>query len=101
MTFNGFVVQDAGEYKPVQNFILIGWGSIGQLVLDALSTNNINRLIAEREFPSIRSVSGGGVLATGWEFPNSVMANGVPFISANTGLPSIKLGGIVEPFPAP
>jgi hypothetical protein len=43
-------------------------------------------------------VSGAGVLATGWEFPDAVMANEVPYISANSGLPSIKVGGVVEPY---
>ena len=41
------------------------------------------------------------MLATGWEFPDSVMADGVPYISATTGSPSIKVGGIVEPYPLP
>jgi hypothetical protein len=41
-------------------------------------------------------VSGSGVLATNWEFPDSVMANDVPYISATSGLPSIKINGVVE-----
>ena len=49
-------------------------------------------------FSSIGSVSGAGVLATAWEFPDAVMANNVPYISANTGLPSIKVNGVVEPY---
>jgi len=43
-------------------------------------------------------VSGSGVLATGWKFPDEVMADGVPYISATNGLPSIKIGGVVEPY---
>jgi hypothetical protein len=39
------------------------------------------------------------VLATGWQFPNAVMSNNVPYISANSGLPSIKINGVVEPYP--
>ena len=34
----------------------------------------------------------------GWEFPDAVMADGVPYISASTGMPSIKVAGIVEPY---
>jgi len=52
-------------------------------------------------FSSIGSVSGNGVLATGWEFPDAVMVDGVPYISANSGLPSIKVGGVVETYTHP
>jgi hypothetical protein len=39
------------------------------------------------------------VLNTGWEFPDSVMCDGVPYISASTGKPAIKIDGKVEPYP--
>jgi len=41
---------------------------------------------------------GAGVLATGWEFPDALMANSVPYISATTDSPSIKVNGVVEPY---
>jgi hypothetical protein len=79
----------------------MGWGSIGQLVLDSVSSNNIIAPVSAGGFSSVGTVSGAGVLATGWEFPDAVMADGVPYISASTGLPSIKINGVVQPYPRP
>ena len=95
VTFNGFAMQEAGSPTPVPALVDIGSGSIGALVLNSLSSNNILAPLSG-EFSNIGLVSGTGVLATGWEFPDEVMANGVPYISASTGLPSIKVGGVVE-----
>ena len=91
VTFNGF----AAHASP----ILVGFasGSIGQLILDSVDSSKIGA--PTNDFASIGSVSGPGVLATGWEFPDAVMADGVPYISASTGLPSIKINGVVQPFP--
>jgi hypothetical protein len=101
LEFNGFAVQNAvgKSYPAVPELLNIVSGSIGQLVLDALSSNNIKALITAGEFSNIGSVSGTGVLATGWAFPDAVMTNGVPYISANSHLPSIKVEGVVEPYP--
>jgi hypothetical protein len=77
----------------------IGSGSIGQLVLDSVNSENISTPVAIRGFSSVGSVSGSGVLTTGWKFPDAVMANEVPYISASSGLPSIKIGGVVKPYP--
>lgn len=101
LTFNGFSVQDFGSHSVVPNLINIGRGAVGQLTLDSVESNNINGPVSPSGFLSIGSVSGQGVLATGWEFPDAVMANGVPYISANTGLPSIKVGGVVQPYSQP
>jgi hypothetical protein len=100
LEFNGFSMQDAsGSYYPTPELINIVSGSIGQLVLDALNSTHIKAPVSAGGFSNIGSVSGAAVLATGWEFPDAVMANGVPYISASTGLPSIKVGGVVEPYP--
>jgi hypothetical protein len=101
LAFNGFEVQDAGVFIALPALLEIGQGSIGQLVLNSVSNNNIVALVAEGGFSYVGTVSGAGVLATGWEFPDSVMADGVPYISASTGLPSIKMNGVVEPYPQP
>jgi hypothetical protein len=92
--FNGFTVQDS--YPPLPDLLIIGNGSIGQLALSSISSNNITNPIAAGGFAKMGLVLGAGVLATGWEFPDAVMANEVPYISANSGLPSIKVGGVVE-----
>ena len=96
LLFNGFVVQDS--YPPLPDLLIIGEGSIGQLALTSISTASIGGPIGSGSFANVGMVSGAGVLATGWEFPDAVMANEVPYISANSGLPSIKVGGVVEPY---
>jgi len=101
LALNGFEVQDAGVPIPMLELLYIGQGSIGQLVLESVSSGNIMAPVSEGGFASIGSVSGAGVLATGWEFPDAVMADGVPYISASTGLPSIKINGAVQPYPLP
>jgi len=97
LRFNGFAAHEDAIWLP--ELLYIGSGSIGQLVLDSLNRNNISAPVSDGGFSSIGSVSGAGVLATGWEFPDAVMADGVPYISASTGLPSIKINGAVQPYP--
>lgn len=102
LTFNGFGVQDAaGPNRLMPNLLNIGSGSIGELVLNSLNSTNISAPVSAGGFANVGSVSGTGVLATGWEFPDAVMANGVPYISANSGLPSIKVNGVVVPYVQP
>jgi hypothetical protein len=101
LTFNGFEVQDTGVYPPMPELITIGEGSIGRLTIESLSSNNIKAPVSDGGFSSIASVAGAGVLATGWEFPDDVMAEGVPYISASTGLPSTKVNGVVTPYLQP
>ena len=97
LAFKGFGVQDAGFHPPMPALIDLEQGSIGQLVIESLDSSNILAPVPEGGFLSVGSVSGAGVLATGWEFPDAVMADGVPYISESTGFPSIKINGIVQP----
>jgi hypothetical protein len=98
---NGFAVQDpAGSSYAVSPELLdIEAGSIGQLVLDAATGTHIASAVSSGGFSEIGTVSGTGVLATGWEFPDSVMVNQTPYISATNGQGSIKVGGVVKPYP--
>jgi len=100
VVFNGYTVQDAGSYSKVQELLSVGSASIGQLVLTSVDSSKIQAPISPGEFTTLGSgsVSGAGVLATGWEFPDAVMANDVPYISMSSGLPSIKVNGVVEPY---
>jgi len=98
LAFNGFAMENARSYSQVSELFSIGLGSIEQLVLDSLDSSNINSPLSAGGFSGVGSVTGAGVLATGWKFPDSVMANGVPYISASSGLPSIKVAGVVEPY---
>jgi hypothetical protein len=98
VTFNGFGVTNGGPVTPVPSLVEMASGSIGQLVLNSVDSSTIGAPVPGNEFSNLGSVSGMGVLATGWEFPDAVMADGVPYISASTGLPSIKVNGVVEPY---
>jgi hypothetical protein len=99
LEFSGFALQDEGSYSPANSLLNVEGGTVGALVLDSLDTSNIGALVESGGFSMIGAVCGAGVLATGWEFPDSVMANNVPYISASTGRPSIKIDGVVEPYP--
>jgi hypothetical protein len=101
LTFNGYGVRDNGAQLPSPDLLGIESGSIGQLVINSVDSNNINAPISPGGFSSVGSVSGAGVLETGWEYPDAVMADGVPYISAASGLPSIKVAGVVEPYTQP
>ena len=101
LIFDGFTVQNARPFPQVAELFGRGSGPIEQLVLDSLDGNNIKPPLSAGGFSGVGSVTGAGVLATGWKFPDSVMANGVPYISANSGLPSIKVGGVAEPYSHP
>ena len=97
--FDGFAVMQVGTSTPVPSLVDISSGSIGQLVLDSVDSSQVTGPVSANGFASVSSVSGLGVLATGWTFPDAVMADGVPYISASTGLPSIKINGVPEPYP--
>ena len=90
IVFNGCSAQASPLLVPI--FL----GSVGQLILDSVDSSHI--VAPTNDFAGIGSVSGAGVLATGWPFPDAVMADGVPYISASTGLPSIKINGVIQPY---
>ena len=100
LAFRGFEVEDAGVFVPMPELLAIVQGSIGQLLLESVSSKKIVAVTSEDGFSSVASVSGAGVLATGWQFPDAVMAEGVPYISASTGSPSIRVNGVVQPYHA-
>jgi hypothetical protein len=99
--FNGFSVQDApgSSYAAAPELLKIVSGTVGQVVIDALDSTHIAEPLSPGGFSSVGSVSGVGVLATGWKFPDSSMANGTPYISANSGQTSIKVAGVVKHYP--
>jgi hypothetical protein len=99
LEFNGFGLQDRGSYSALRCLLNVEAGSIGELVIDSLNPANIEAPVESGGFSMVGTVSGAEVLATGWDFPDSVMADNVPYISASTGRPSIKIDGVVEPYP--
>jgi hypothetical protein len=96
VVFNGFSVQDNGGYSHTQALLMFPMGSIGQLVINAIDSSQIAAPVMPGGFSDVTLVSGAGVLATGWEFPDQVMANSVPYISSTTHQPSIKVNGVVQ-----
>jgi len=101
LAFNGFSVNDAKPYDAIPVLLVVAPGSVSQFVLQSLNSTQITAPVSNSEFNCIGSVSGAAVLGTGWEFPDVVMAEGVPYISAATGLPSIKMNGVVQLYQAP
>lgn len=97
--FDGFAVEGTGSPTPVPALVLIGSGAITGLTLKSVDSRNMASAVFSGGFSNIGSVSGAGLLGTGWEFPDAVMADDVPYISANSGLPSVKIDGVVELYP--
>ncbi|HZZ40418.1 MAG TPA: glycosyl hydrolase family 28 protein [Acidobacteriaceae bacterium] len=98
LEFDGFAVQQAGFTDPATALLSLGAGSVEQLVLNSVDSTHIYDPVQAGEFIYIGTVAGTGVLATAWRFPDDVMADNVPYISATTGQPSIKVGGVVEAY---
>jgi hypothetical protein len=99
--FNGFSVQDApgSSYAATPELLNIVSGTIRRVVIDALDCAHITAPVSAGRLSSVGSFSGAGVLATGWQFPDRSMLNWSPYISANTHQASIKVGGVVRPYP--
>jgi hypothetical protein len=101
LNLNGFgVVDPAGSsFAAAPELVNIVSGTVAQLVLGAVSSKGIALPVSAGGFASIGSVSGAGVLGTGWEFPDSAMANGVPYQSASAHRAEIKVNGIPQAYP--
>lgn len=99
LVFNGFSMKTGVGSTPIPSLLNIDSGSVEELVLQSLDSSGIAAPVSANQFSNIGSVSGAGVLATGWGFPDNIMANGVPYISLTSGLPSIKQAGMVHPYP--
>lgn len=98
LEFDGFVVQQAGFTASAPALLHLGPGSVQQLVLNSVDSSHIGAPVDASGFSGLGTISGTGVLSTGWRFPDNVMADGVPYISATTGQPSIKVNGVVEAY---
>lgn len=98
LEFDGFSLLQAGFTQPAAALLSLNFGSVGQLILNVVNSKNIDAAVNTEGFRNVGSVSGTGVLASRWRFPDAVMADGVPYISAATGLPSIKVNGAVEAY---
>lgn len=100
LQFDGFAVRNAGNRPALPQMIDIASGGIGNLVIDSLTSDTMLAPVGPSQWSSVGKVTGQGtgVLATNWRIPDTVMADHVPFLSATTGLPSIKIDGFVQPY---
>lgn len=87
MRFNGFNVVNAGggAVPYLFDFTQTGGGTITHLIIDSLCSDNITTHVRSGNWGSVALISGAGVLATGWEFPDALMAIGTTWISATGG----------------
>jgi hypothetical protein len=98
--FNGFSWnKTATSHSTSPALIDFVSGDIRHLIIDALDSDRILQPVSSQGFGHIGVVSGAGVLSTGWEFPDTTMADGFPYISASTGRAAIKIDGTVNPYP--
>jgi hypothetical protein len=96
LSIEGFAIEnEAGQTFPPIPFLLDTSNvTIDELFIGSLDPANITALA--HNFKGINRISGPGVLATGFPIPDHVMADNTPFLSADTGNPSIKLQGKVR-----
>jgi hypothetical protein len=99
--FSGFAVQDApgSSYAAAPELLNVASGTIKQVAINGVDSALIKAPVSAGRFSSVGSFCGAGVLATGWQFPDSSMADETPYISASTHRPSIKVRGVVLPYP--
>jgi hypothetical protein len=97
-TINGLEIDDS--YQAASATANLGNGSLGQLTIDAVDSIRIAAPVAGAGLATVANVTGAGLalLDTGWEFPDWVMCDGVPYILAESGMASIKVDGVVEPY---
>jgi hypothetical protein len=100
LRISGVAVEDTygSSYAPLSEFIQVVSGSIGHLLIDALDPTQISTLVSSGSFSSTTAVAGPGVKATGFQVPDANMVNGSDYLSATSGLPSIKIGGVVKTY---
>jgi hypothetical protein len=81
--FDGFSVQDApgSSYAASPELLKIVSGTIGQVVINALNSAHIAAPVSRGGFSSVGLFTGPGLLATGWQFPESSVANRTAHVS--------------------
>jgi hypothetical protein len=97
LTINGFSIEaTAGSaYPPVANASTYS-GTCTNLVINAFNPTNITAFSAS--LAPFTNVMGPGVMATGYQWVNSQMMNGVNYLSTTSGLPSTKIAGTVKTY---
>ena len=76
-----------------------GSGStVNQLIVDRIDMTHITEVVDSTFGGSfaITSVAGTGVLGTGWLVPDAQVANNTLYVSATSGMPSIKVADVAH-----
>lgn len=97
--FSAINEANSPAYSPIADLLVMTDLAIGELEIGGINPDLITALTAS--FTGITTIRGAGVLATGYAIPDSVMANNVPYISATTNQPTIKIGGTAQPLGGP
>ncbi len=99
LSLEGFAIEhEAGQGFPPIPFLLDTSNvTIEGLFIGSLDPANITALVKpELNFRGIGQIGGPGVLATGFPIPDHIIADNTPYLSADSGKPSIKLQGKVK-----
>jgi hypothetical protein len=93
------VIDEAGaKYAPVA-YLVDAEATVGELRIDSADLTGVATLVnPAASFKYINQVSGQGVLATGVQLPDAVMANGSEYLSAtgtHAGSVCVKINGRV------
>ncbi len=97
LTIDGFAIESqSGHSFPAIAALSTAAGHIGKLILNALDMTGITAFTSN--WSAFAAIGGPGVMATGAEFPDDVISDGTPYLSANSHLPSIKVGGKIKTF---
>ncbi len=95
LTIDGFAIESqAGQSFPAIPALSTSSGHIRKLILNALDMTGVAAFTSN--WTAFTTIAGPGVMATGLEFPDDVISDGTPYLSANSRLPSIKIAGKVK-----
>ena len=96
LSIEGFAIDhEAGQgFPPVPFLLETSNVTIEELYIGSLDPANIAALVKPSlNFRGIGRISGPGVLATGFPIPDHLMADNTPYLSADSGKPSIRFQG--------
>lgn len=93
VTINGMQITNPSGSSYAANSAININGTINELVINSLNPRYMTALMSGSGWSNVTRVSGSGLLAMGFTVPDAIVVNGVPYISATTGLASIKVGG--------
>lgn len=90
----------ASSYSPVDWLVHVpSGGTIANLRLDDIDPTQVTSILSSAGFANITSISGNAGTASGFQFPDAVMADGVVYLSSDdSGIPSVKVSGTPKRF---